>query len=229
MKSVTKLLHPALRKHVKEDPRFGPILHSPFCIELFLNKFTADMCNEIYLNKRKAIASAINNSHLGIPEDLTRFIWLHERPYRVDAFIKGIGISHRSQNWLKFKQPIRLNRSRWRILRDVWVDQENIFENYSKWKQLLKLPRDYSGMNNDFMTPEESSYIQFLARQHVVYRGSKQKETLSGLSWTLSHDTAKFFADRFGQKGIIKQKTISSQDIYAYISSRGEEEIILLG
>ena len=70
----------------------------------------------------------------------------------------------------------------------------------------------------------------------VVYRGQSYKDYLSqnfGASWTLSEDTARFFAYTYigTPKGenIVLRATISKADILAVFMERGEKEIIVAG
>jgi hypothetical protein len=48
------------------------------------------------------------------------------------------------------------------------------------------------------------------------------------LSWTLDRERAEWFANRFDQKGIVIEKAIGKEEIVAYFSGRGDQEIIVI-
>jgi hypothetical protein len=65
------------------------------------------------------------------------------------------------------------------------------------------------------------------AEEVTIYRGVGSKSTQDGMSWTLSKKTAKFFADRFGQKGKVMEKTVKASDVLDYLDNRGESEVLI--
>lgn len=60
-----------------------------------------------------------------------------------------------------------------------------------------------------------------------IYRGCEKKEALKGLSWTISKDTAIFFAERIGNKGQVYSAEINKENVLAYFNSRGEQEVVV--
>lgn len=62
-----------------------------------------------------------------------------------------------------------------------------------------------------------------------VYRGVASDTYRKGLSWTLSYETAEFFATRFefNDTPVIYSFTISKKDVLAYFGDRNEAEIII--
>lgn len=65
----------------------------------------------------------------------------------------------------------------------------------------------------------------------TIYRGEDEKSNSykSALSWTLSLDMAKFFANRYNKtnSGKVYQATVAKEDILAYLPEREEEEVIV--
>ena len=45
---------------------------------------------------------------------------------------------------------------------------------------------------------------------------------------TLDKERAIWFADRFGQNGFVKERLVRKEEVFAYTSSREENEIIIL-
>jgi hypothetical protein len=63
----------------------------------------------------------------------------------------------------------------------------------------------------------------------IIFRGecSKSSSIEKAWSWTLSYETALFFATRFNKGGIIYQSKVSYEDISDYLTGRDEEEILI--
>lgn len=100
----------------------------------------------------------------------------------------------------------------------------NIFESLQR-KGGVILPSD-----------EDKAAYDALGDTIVVYRGQNYKDYVRrffGASWTLSVDTARFFAFTYigTQPGenIVLRATISKADILAVFMERGEKEIIVAG
>jgi hypothetical protein len=84
-----------------------------------------------------------------------------------------------------------------------------------------------------FMPKSIKSEIRKLANADgyiTIYRGMTEKSTSINIanSWTMSLDVAKFFAKRFNSESphIYKAK-INYKDVFAYINSKNEEEILI--
>lgn len=63
----------------------------------------------------------------------------------------------------------------------------------------------------------------------TIYRGQNTESTDEdeAYSWTLSRDTAEFFANRFKMSGEVVQKDVRPEDVVDYLTSRNESEVIL--
>lgn len=66
----------------------------------------------------------------------------------------------------------------------------------------------------------------------TVYRGVAGRgraRRVRGISWTLSLEKARWFANRFGYSDpAVFQVTINMESVLAYINTRGEQELIVL-
>jgi hypothetical protein len=76
------------------------------------------------------------------------------------------------------------------------------------------------------MGEEEDNILRSLSNQVTIYRGCQKGLNEDGLSWTLDKSKAKFFANRFGKKGIILERKVPKSDIMAVLLGRGESEVI---
>jgi hypothetical protein len=179
-------------------------LHHPLVIELMLVDPIVDHTNKLYLQKLEGLVEAVNK------KDYKTYIWLHERPYRLEAFM-------RIQNELKDPEY-------WRLLGDVLIDSENAHEFKSEWLQLLNSKRKSSIA---MMRPDDFTVYSALSNRLKIYRGFRNIHFKKGLSWTLSKDKAKWFATRFGANGKVTTKVVSKYHILAYLDRRGEQEILL--
>lgn len=79
---------------------------------------------------------------------------------------------------------------------------------------------------------DEDEYAVFLELPDLVevYRGinsQNRTDLKKTLSWTLSVDTARWFAHRYGEQGEVWKGFVPKERIYAYFGRRGESEVIV--
>jgi hypothetical protein len=193
-------LHPDLQPYLEEGA-IGPQLRHPlvYLVPLWGNGHA----NALYEQKVKAVKNALAN------QKYSSYIFLHERPYRLNAFT--------------LIQSKLSDTQYWSLLSDIWTDTENQWQGLDNWKQLLSSKRP---SRHYLMNEEEFNLLQSLPENVVIYRGCQPKVNENGLSWTLNKKKAEFFANRFGKKGIILERTISKNDIVAVLLGRGESEVI---
>ena len=79
------------------------------------------------------------------------------------------------------------------------------------------------------MDEQEREAFSKLGDTVTVYRGvrSARSDGLSAMSWTLSEDTAAWFARRYGRQGKVYEAKIEKQHIHALFLGRNESEVIL--
>jgi hypothetical protein len=144
----------------------------------------------------------------------SRAIFLHERPYRLEALAEYA--------------PMMDDRSYWEMVANAWTDSENIWQNLSRWRDLWEAKRP----DKDFcMSDDERAVLASLPDTVVVYRGvhgkGAKKRVRKGMSWTLNRDKAVWFAERFsGEDALVLEGTVKKKDIHAYFAGRDEAEIV---
>jgi len=116
----------------------------------------------------------------------------------------------------------KLSKTYWRILSSLWTGSENIFQHKDLWKELLKNKTN----SHYFMSKKDLEFYNSLENEFIVYRGYNQWE--DGYSYTIDKDVAIWFAERFGQNGIIKERLVKKEDVFAFTNSRQEKEIIII-
>jgi hypothetical protein len=197
----SETLHPALTPYLEQSDTEWTMLRHPLVYQVpFISNGSA---NAYFAQKTKAVEKAIQD------KNYKQFVWLFERPYRVEAFIK---IADKLSD-----------TDYWRLLSDVWIDTENQYAYLKEWKKLLASKRS---SRHYMMTEEEDNILRALVQEVTIYRGCQKGINEDGLSWTLDKSKAQFFANRFGKKGIILERVVSKNDIVAVLLGRGESEVI---
>ena len=202
MGEMSEELIPELQPYL-EDGVLGAQIRHPLVYQVPL--WSNGSANRMYFQKKAEIKTALKD------KAWSRFIFLHERPYRLQAF-------------LEIKDQLK-DTQYWVLLADTWIDTENAWENKDKWRKLFDSTRPYS---NYLMNEEEYNAMRSLPQMVTIYRGSTIKND-KGLSWTLSKEKAEFFAQRFDRKGKVHEKQVNKDQILALFFGRGESEVILKG
>jgi len=196
----TEELHPDLQPYLEEGA-IGLQLRHPlvYLVPLWGNGHA----NALYEHKVKGVKDALANNKY------SSYIFLHERPYRLDAFT--------------LIQSKLSDTQYWSLLSDIWTDTENQWQGLNKWKQLLSSNRP---SRHYLMNEEEFNLLQSLPDEVTIYRGCQAGINENGLSWSLNKKKAEFFANRFGKEGIILERKIPKSNIIAFLNGRGEFEVI---
>lgn len=76
---------------------------------------------------------------------------------------------------------------------------------------------------------EDKELLDNLPDEVTIYRGVTEYNagTIKGLSWSLSLDTARWFAHRFGENGHVYKATINKKDVLALYTDRNESEVVV--
>lgn len=208
-------LHEDLKPWVVDDGPLGPMLKHPLVQEMLLDPQRCARLNASYAYKLAAVAKAWDE------KQWNRYVFLRERPYRA-------GILHEIAHLLS-------GREYWELAGNVWVDSENCYQYKDEWYEILTA--DPAG--REFMSSEDSRCVFTLTPERggllpetKIYRGFSHEDALSGFSWTLDRARAKWFARRsVRRKGDIPKvasATVAREHVIAYITSRDEQEIVLL-
>jgi hypothetical protein len=137
------------------------------------------------------------------------YVFLIEWPYRLESFME---IADELSD-----------REYWQLLRDVWIDSENIWQNRVEWAELLCEP-SRPGRVRWLMDRQDAKALAAMPPVIEIYRGS---ESPAGLSWTISEEKAKWFATRFSQHKPVWAGKAKRSKVIAYFSRRGEQEIVI--
>lgn len=140
------------------------------------------------------------------------YLFLIEKPFRILFFSELV-----KQNKIK-----RLSKKYWKILSTLWTGSENIFQHKELWAELLKDKTN----SQYFMSKKDLEFYNSLENEFIVYRGYTHWE--NGYSYTIDKDIAVWFAERFGQNGLIKERLVKKEDVFAFTNSRKEKEIIII-
>jgi len=208
-------LHDDLKPWVVNDGPFGPMLKHPLVQEMFFDPQRCARLNASYAYKLEAIAKARED------QEWNRYIFLRERPYRA-------GILHEISDLLS-------GREYWELAGNVWVDSENCYQYVDEWYEILTAdPLGRKFMSSEdvrsvfTLTPEKGGLLP----ETKIYRGFSHDDALSGFSWTLDRARAKWFARRSawrkGDTPKVASATVARGHVIAYITSRDEQEIVLL-
>jgi hypothetical protein len=158
--------------------------------------------------KQRAVRNAYEN------EDWHRYVWLHERPYRAEAFFNVMDY-------------ITDDSEYWGLLGEVWIDSENIRQNPRLWKRLLSSNR--AGVL-EMMNRDEREALGDMPVAITVYQGHTTSRD-DGWSWTIDRDKAVWFAQRFAalETGMPMVTTgcVFHHHVKAYFTRRGESEILV--
>lgn len=206
------LLNEELVHYLEEDRVLGNILRHPLVFHVPIFSGMENIANKQLDYKKKMVESRLKE------EDVRSVIALYERPYRLEAFL----------TYKSLLDPMDY----WPTLAWIWVDSENIPQNWNTWLDLL---REDSEDRYHFMSEEDWAEFDALPERFLVYQGinsmlgqSHQECGSEEISWSLSPEVAEFFANRFGGCGHIISKIITKNEVFALLTSRGEDEILIL-
>lgn len=167
------------------------------------------MSNSYYNNqlmrKQERLKEFENN------KEFESYLFLIEKPFRLTFF----------SNLVKQNKIKKLSKRYWKILSSLWTGSENIFQNKELWDDLLKDKTN----SHYFMSKKDLNFFNSLENEFIVYRGYSHWE--NGYSYTLDKERAVWFAERFGQNGVVKERLVKKEDVFAYTNSREENEIII--
>ena len=182
-------------------------IHHPLLVTVFMgHDMEIEHSNKLYKYK-------CEQAHIAeLKKDMNKFVFTHERAYRFDALHK---ISITPNYWKASKKDY------WKLVADVWVDQESIYENKEEWSDILihKTLDDCHLM----MDEDEQKEFDKLPQEFKIYRGGIDAYAFS---WTLDKKKAEWFANRFGANNKVFTKTIKKENALALFNARGEKEIL---
>lgn len=198
-------LDPELEPWVEETDVLGSVLKHPLVFQVPLS--VPGLANRALGQKKAMLERALDKG------DWHSYIWIHERPYRFEALMRLI-MGH----------PLS-DEDRHDLIRDVWIDSENIWQHLDEWVELFE-----SADPEMLMTDEEKDRLAALPERVPIYRGAVRELNEEGLSWTLDHNRALWFARRFSDQDerVVIHAHTAHYNVMALFESRSEDEIIVL-
>lgn len=131
--------------------------------------------------------------------------------------------------FFKFVNKFLAEKDFAKLLIACWTETE--FPSNDINVSLTEIVKWFSKAKHQYlMDTEEKEVFNNLPDEVEIYRGISDEKYKEGISWTLSYDKAKWFAERFAQEDvspIIYMTRISKEDILSYINRRDEQEIIV--
>lgn len=112
------------------------------------------------------------------------------------------------------------------FLASMWtyIEFPNVDVNISK-EQFVSLFKKAD--KKYLMNKNEYDIYKNFPEEITVYRGIRGRGKVQGLSWTLSKEQARWFANRFEPTGKVYSARIKKEDTLAYFSDRNEKEVVL--
>jgi hypothetical protein len=198
-------LHKDLVDYLEDGDMF-PMLRHPLVFHVPYFENMNAIINKQYTHKKMLLKKYIKDGDLG------GYLFAHERPYRLNAFMK---INH------KFS-----DKEYWKNLNSIWTDSENIYQNIFSWKHLLNSDRK---CKESFMSKGDLKFFKNLPETLTIYRGCTKGLNENGYSYTTERTQAEWFANRFrnGEAKVVELK-VKKKDVFAYTNSRSENEIIIV-
>jgi len=184
------------------------------------------------LEIQRALISVAKKSELveqcNKEERFSSVIFLHERPWRLNAFIRfGPG-------FLEHPTPRKL-RTYWKLFGEIWTDSENHWQALDDWKGLLRVLDSRPIMTRHVMLPEERAWLKELqegGENIELFRGvNPDHETTRnpGISWTTNLETARWFSSRLSRKDrpSVFKTTVPTDQLLLAFTRRNESELVI--
>jgi len=207
----------ALQRYCMEAGDSGIyIFHHRFCVCPFPLAFPVPLRD--LLSKREGDAMAV----LASGKTLS-YLMHHEKPYRPEVLIDLLNDGHFNNTPAQY----------WQLVRDVWVNID-LPEDSPYWAEMLAAD---IGNSQDMMCEKDREDLAVMPDPIRVWRGVEGSDEASALeavrtghSWSVSKEIAARFAKSFARsngKAWVGSVLVSKTQVVAYLTDRGEAEIIL--
>lgn len=202
-------LVPALALYHTRHPALGFVIQHPLVYFVPFFPQMAAYANEMLRQKEAALKSAIENKHW------TKAVFLHERPWRCEAFSR-----HADQ---------MDDHDYWSLLAQIYTDSENVDETFDTWADLLASSRPG---REAFMQADEQAFLSRLPEEIQVYRGGADG-SVTDFSWTVDEGVAAWFAQRTvdmvggSGPGVVLEGRVLKRDVIGFKNNRSEAEIVV--
>lgn len=130
--------------------------------------------------------------------------------------------------FMKFAEPYLSRKDFSGMFGEAWITSEAPHQdvNVSKEESVTFFKQCDAEV---LMEEDERELLADLSDPLTIYRGvtSHNADTVEALSWSLSRNTADWFAHRFGEEGRVFEAKIDKENVLALFSVRGEQEVIV--
>lgn len=171
----------------------------------------AFIANDAYSVRKELLDRALD---LG---DWSQVVRLHEKPYRIDAFVKYV--AGRDFRLVDANSDLR------ELVTDIWTGSESISEDRALWAKLFRGWLPGSGLL--LATEEGRDKFELLPESLVVFRGSRGEIVQGVCSWTTSEQRAIWYARRFGGGGYLARGMVTKSAVMGFVSEEDDEELIV--
>lgn len=191
-----KEFHPDLVDSFEDGP-LGLMIKHPLIVDIMP---LPQLVNPRYEQQKKRAEEAL------LSGDIERYIWTHERPFRL-MYLSTLFTSGQIDR-------VQLKK----VLPSVWSDAEPADE--LEWEYLFQ--------EAGFCSDATSDELEALSGSSVdLWRGGNISD-FPGLAWSLRRETAEFFAKRFNASyPTLWRARAKFNDVYAYIVGRSEAEVVI--
>lgn len=200
-------LHPELQAALADLGPFHAVRH-PLLYSVPFFPGTEALLNQHLAHRKAALREAL------AARDFEKSVWLHERPYRADAF------------WRIARELA--DPQYWALAGRVYVDSENVTEAWSLWQAIFA---DNRPGREHLMNEDERQALAALPETFPVWCGCTDPQKLDGLSWTVERRVAEWFARRYASlrqcEGFVVQGSARREDVLAHFLRRNEAEVLL--
>ncbi|MGP4994637.1 hypothetical protein [Glutamicibacter ardleyensis] len=204
---VDEPLLPELEPYLRHDSALGKGLHHPLVVEPI--GVVNGLANRIYTSKTIALQQAIAT------QDWETATFIHERPYRVEAFVK-YALRGECIALADLSPELRL------LVTRIWSDSENHHEMRLYWE------RFFAKQDGKLLLADERGreLYETLPEVLTVYRGD-HLDSLR-ISWSLDKATGEFFAKRYNERDrTLLTGTVKKEHIYGVLVERHESEVLV--
>ena len=206
-----------------EETKFSPIVvQHPFFESAFLMD-KQGMFNALEDEARyNAYLRKIAKDSIGGCEDVEQLLSLIRKSYRLPYLLYM-----RREKIISTKECGNLLAGQWCLIENLSNDATVPKGTVLRWIMAADKEK--------LMDAEELREYNAFPGVLTLYRGCRVAKAAKGMSWTLSEDKARWFADRMsllssGKRGggsLVYRAKIRKEDVVGYLSGRGEREVIV--
>lgn len=219
LEQIKEVAKDLLMLDIKENEMFPMLVDHPFTQSgiVYFHNSNGKIEPAHLLKDKKALQDwhRVIAEQIDLADSAFKIHMLITKPYRI--------------TFLKFAEPFLSQKDFSKILSDAWICSENPNRDTNVTsRELLSMFR--AADSKTLMSKDDYEQFRALDDRLTVYRGitSYNADYLGALSWTLDYPTAKWFAHRFNENGVVYKAKVAKEYVFAYFNARrGEQEVII--